>query len=1785
MNNLMREKGSATLKTKVMIIRYLAILIFSIHASFVFGQNIAQHNWYFGNSQNGIRFNRGNNQATAIADQFTPFGTGGSAVATNPSNGNLLFYTDGVNVYNACHLLMPNGGGLNGNPTLNQAAQVCLIPGQTNKYYIFTNSGGSIFRTTVDMSIAGSALPPFPILGDVEIASKNIPIAGLTNRSEGMIIVPNAAKTDFWLITHETSTSIYTATRVSDFFSITTAPLGSPAAIDVVVSNFSYNSKLKKLAVAVQNPNQNSLILNLDEATGNITFDSYIPNTGVATATTQSIYDIQWRNNSTSAFLYVSRVGEAGIPADVLQYNYANLSTTPVSILPASVTTIISKSFGLQLAPDSSIYHLYQSTGGDFLVEKFDNTDMAAPLVMASSPFGVIDFQGTQFPSFLPETNVVLNVAFKTAPDPAIPSVPPARLCQNNRITFLPDVTPNPDSVLWDFGDGTPTTKAWSPVHAFANANATGFQVRLTAFYQGQERSVTQPVIIDPFTLQLQLNQEETACECELPINLTKCGALTPKAFEVQVTASGGTPSYEWSNGDVGDILRPFEAGYYYVIAKDGSGCETYAGVNVKQYGLSDQRSNVWYFGDKAGIDFNPPTSLDPPQANAIATSAMTAPEGCAIVCDRNGDVIFYTNGRDVFDKNNISIANDLSGDPEAAQSSLIVPVPGDETLYYIFTTQAQDKFLTENELRYSIYDLKKNAVTQKNVLLFAKSTERITASGRWLIAHELGNNTFRSYEITANGIGKPVYSEIGSVHSIKSNLTGQGYMKFGPRDNLAVAFATDTENSIELFQLNTTTGVLFNYRKAVLSPFAGQIYGLEFSGRRLFATVTGPASSVFEFFLDDTDVLPPTFVRTTPAAGEVLGEMQLAPDGQIYIAVKDKGYLGTVQVNSGTMLPLVGSTFTFNGFPLSSGTTSLLGLPNFVQQQGNAIGAPGASIPDKGCVGQEVSFVGTPTDGNIDVFDWRYRDSNGIEVGSSSDAEPRHTFLTAGIYEIRMTLTNKCGLFFTTTGNIEIFDPPALPLSADLNKGLCDTPVTLDASAGIAIGRSYRWSNGDITPTTTLTQPGIGTVIISYTDPLLGGGCTSTANFAVIDVRPRLDLGPDQTICDNTVVAGLDAGAQDSYQWYLNGAIQPTETNSTIVVDTRNLVAPSPNVRTYRVDVTRVVTPTQTCTNSDEITFTINVSPAQPTISIITNPTCLAQNGSVRLTLNSSTPAGGPLYSYSITGTNLLDADDGRNSGFFKDFLNVGAGLINATVTDQISRCASTNTIGLSDATYTPTSAVVPGCEPLTVNITSNAPGGVSITSFSAIDPSQPPVNGTPPSNNFPISLNGGSYTIQLRDNLGCTAIVSPDPVVVTPNTPLTLTPIVDNVCASPPTLTTSGATTYVWTGPGIIGPATGPSIQINPGAGSFSYTVVGSTLGFCDDTRTLTILVPAQINPGFGKSNEKCAASVTLTATPDNADFTYLWIRDGVVDNTLAGRIVSIDQIGNYSFQSLIIDNVSGCRFTQTPAIPVSVSGTIIAELGNTRACKGDDPFTVSAIPLTAGATYAWEFKQVNTTAFSPISGSSNSVTGTIEGTYKVSITRGTCVLPLERLVIKDPLPEGKLKDRVIICDDPENGDENTKKVELYPGQFVSYSWSESVLGNLGNSDKITATKAGIYVVEISDGTCTNKDQTEVISECIPVIVGPNAFRPINAVDAINKDFFLYNFFIDKTVFEIAIFNRWGEIVFQSKDSKFKWNGGYGGDANQPLPGGTYAYVVKYQSYRKDGIKEKRGGVVLLR
>ena len=159
----------------------------------------AQHeydNWYFGSGA-GINFTSGS--PVVLIDGMT-FTTEGTAVMSDTA-GNLLFYTDGVTVWNKNHMMMVNGNNLHGGNSSTQSALIVKQPASDSLYYIFTvgDYGAYGFSYSVaDMSLQSG-------LGEVIL--KNIVVSN--NSTEKLTGARDANGNDYWILIHvPTSTMI-----------------------------------------------------------------------------------------------------------------------------------------------------------------------------------------------------------------------------------------------------------------------------------------------------------------------------------------------------------------------------------------------------------------------------------------------------------------------------------------------------------------------------------------------------------------------------------------------------------------------------------------------------------------------------------------------------------------------------------------------------------------------------------------------------------------------------------------------------------------------------------------------------------------------------------------------------------------------------------------------------------------------------------------------------------------------------------------------------------------------------------------------------------------------------------------------------------------------------------------------------------------------------------------------------------------------------------------------------------------------------------------------------------------------------------------------------------------------------------------------------------------------------------------------------------------------------------------------------------------------------------------
>lgn len=256
----------------------------------------------------------------------------------------------------------------------------------------------------------------------------------------------------------------------------------------------------------------------------------------------------------------------------------------------------------------------------------------------------------------------------------------------------------------------------------------------------------------------------------------------------------------------------------------------------------SGKQANHWHFGYYAAINF------DSGSPQPSYGSSLINLEACASISDPNGNLLFYTDGRTVWNRNHQVMGNGtgLRGD-YSTSNIVIIPKPNDPAIYYIFVPDQQ---AFARGLTYTEVDLSQNrslgAVTRKNIPLTPniKTTEHITAVKHcdnlnyWVMVKEWDSNTYYSFLVSTTGVGTtPVTQSIGQAHSLMGiGLTNAiGTMRINPQGN-KMAIVYYERQGIEVLDFDRSTAQLSN---PVFYELDEQPYGLEFSpdGAYLYAT------------------------------------------------------------------------------------------------------------------------------------------------------------------------------------------------------------------------------------------------------------------------------------------------------------------------------------------------------------------------------------------------------------------------------------------------------------------------------------------------------------------------------------------------------------------------------------------------------------------------------------------------------------------------------------------------------------------------------------------------------------------------------------------------------------------------------------------------------------------------------------------------------------------------------------------------------------------------------------
>jgi gliding motility-associated-like protein len=282
------------------------------------------------------------------------------------------------------------------------------------------------------------------------------------------------------------------------------------------------------------------------------------------------------------------------------------------------------------------------------------------------------------------------------------------------------------------------------------------------------------------------------------------------------------------------------------------------------------------------------------------------------------------------------------------------------------------------------------------------------------------------------------------------------------------------------------------------------------------------------------------------------------------------------------------------------------------------------------------------------------------------------------------------------------------------------------------------------------------------------------------------------------------------------------------------------------------------------------------------------------------------------------------------------------------------------------------------------------------------------------------------------------------------------------------------------------------------------------------------------------------TLKLTEDSA-ISYLW------SNGSTSPSINVSSQGIYWLKA----NNGLCSITDS--ISISINQIPKPKLGNdTLLCKGQ------TIKLTgdSATTYLW-----STGSSAPFIYVSTS------GIYWLKENNGTCSSIDSITISLNDIPELNLGNDTIIC----TGKEFKLNATAINSQF---QWQ-----NLSENPIFIVSEQGTYWVKVTNNCGSNYDTIRVdFNNCNCQLHFPNAFTPDN--NQLNEQFLpISNCIISNYYF--AIFNRWGELLFETLNFNEAWNGTHKGE---PVPMGVYIYLVRYE-FENEQSKTIHGNVTILR
>ncbi len=1139
--------------------------------------------------------------------------------------------------------------------------------------------------------------------------------------------------------------------------------------------------------------------------------------------------------------------------------------------------------------------------------------------------------------------------------------------------------------------------------------------------------------------------------------------------------------------------------------------------------GFGQKEWNNWYFGKHAGLTFNSGSPL------ALTNGLTNSYKSFATISDSIGNLLFYTNGKSVYNRVHVPMlhGDDLLG--TGTQGSLILPLPGNDSLFYIVTVSnltSNINAIPGNGIFYSVVNMKLNGglgdvdPLQKNIPLILPisgyAVDKLTSIRHknnrdiWIVCRNFPGDKFVSYLLTPSGIdiNTVVSDSFFSIQPWEDQNSGE--IAISP-DGKKMAVAYDNIfHTFEYGSFDISTGQYSKLFSVIPTPVEGYLapIGLEFSpnSKLLYCCFSDGALNYYrdplyqyDATLSDSALFNQSEIRVGTGVGNVL---QTGPDGKIYGGLTEDTKMSVINEPDKRG---IFCNFQYGSLSLESGKSGIA-LPQKIEKYYARFSFQVA------CLGMPVQFTS-----NVwpipDSVVWNFDDAQAGILNTSHEFNPNHVFNQTGSYSVSLIVFWPGDRSDTVLRTIEILPQPQPTLGVD--REICPNgSISLQAETF----ESYLWSTGDTTRNIIVTDTGSFWVRVINEQGCIGYDTIIVQYYP----KPTLDetqLNIAPTTCGKTngAITGLQVIGQPpfTFQWTATG---------TPVSDSLDIYHLGTGL--YELHVTDGFG----CTN-------------------IVASYAISDAGNILIDTASVTPA----YCGNVDGTLSVVAVSGLGS-MLQYFIKTG--------NDTLSQWSNGNFTGLAGGNYYVWVTDSSGCSSVYAHVLQiDALTAPEILTATSTPETGSAANGTITvnalGNGLTYSLNGatpvnaghftglsaGSYSVTVSNPAGCDTTLN---ITVEHETGIVLSAIAGNGFAC------------------LGKEAKAPIVVRNFKDVQSFETILNydplfvTCLGFNNPHPlfggSLEVTLPAS-----GKILTRWKGTTPLTL-PDSTEIVQLVFSSLLPGNALLLWDIS-PAISNFlgpGGDTLNVDYMLGTILVSNPP-------HILPEPDQIN-CEGEFLMVWRTVVNGTGPlSYQWQ---------TPAGPSSQEIiikTATLadNGLYQLIVTDTLqCADTSTKIVTVVPTP---------VSGFPTDTDtlyfDERRWLEAAQG-YDTYSWNT---GDTTNSILVTA--EGWYKVTISTPEgCTTTDSVMMLYAFVPLTM-PNAFTPDG--DLLNDVFRPVTLPEKITSFSMYIYDRWGKQVFFTNDVKQGWDGTINGS---PAQVGGYMYVVKYGN-PSGAEREKRGMVTVVR